>query len=189
MDSSNIRPSQIFINTLKQDHYEFLFSIYKKYGHIGNFSFQDLIKNNPIESIQIYQNQKKNNTINNHSIKKVDKPSDETHDKSKDNNNQCIARCWGYGTFKVKQDLEKNIYSIGSYIKYNKNQDKWIYGIQCSKKKVAGSRYCGIHLKQLQNYNYLTHGIFNELPPHQHYDKYKQKISIYIALQKQKSRH
>lgn len=36
--------SQSINSTFKQEHYNLLYSIYKKYGSIGNFAFKDLLK-------------------------------------------------------------------------------------------------------------------------------------------------
>ena len=60
--------SQSINSTFKQEHYNLLYSIYKKYGSIGNFSFKDLLIKFPFKDINIYQS---NNTQNKNKKRKV----------------------------------------------------------------------------------------------------------------------
>lgn len=186
--------SNYLAKSIKQDHYEFLFSIYKKYGHIGNFTFNQLLEQYPLKQIQVYKNI--NQTIDQTIDETIDKTVDETIDqniksRSLNNSNEscnkycnkfCIGRIWGHGSMKIVNN--KDIYSIGTYIKYNKKNKKWIYGTQCSRKNVNNSQFCGIHLRQIEKYNSLTHGTILEDPPHNHYDKFAIRILKHIAIQK-----
>lgn len=167
--------SKYLANSIKQDHYEFLFSIYKKYGHIGNFTFNQLLEQYPLRQIQVYKNLDQNN-LDSRSLANSNQSSNKYCNKF------CIARIWGHGSMKIHNN--KNIYSIGTIIKYNKDNKKWIYGTQCSRKNVNNSQFCGIHLRQIEKYNSLTHGTILEDPPHNHYDKFAIKILKYIAIQK-----
>ena len=79
--------------------------------------------------------------------------------------NRCMARCWG-----------------GKHtVKYNPITKKWTYGLQCSRTKSHG-HYCLTHYKQSKLSKGLTHGNFNQEPPHPHYLKYKNKIEYYFKI-------
>ena len=171
--------NQTIINQIKQHHYNLLYSIYLKYGTLGNFTFKDLLNRFKFKQINIYQNQKikKKGTL---TIKKKSK-------SLPDNHNRCIARCWGSGSYKVTHDPNTDIWSIGSYISYNPNTNTWTYGTQC-KRNTNNSSFCSLHIKQLDTiHSKLTHGRFDSDPPHQHYDKYRRKILMAISIHNQQS--
>ena len=63
--------------------------------------------------------------------------------------NRCIARVWG-GKDSVK-----------------KHGSSWVCGHRCKRNRNNGNDFCQLHsIKQ-------PHGIYNLVPPHNHYDKYK----------------
>ena len=168
--------SQIILNTFKQEHYNLLYTIYLKYGSLGNFTFQDLLKEFPFQNINIYQSPSNKKQF---TIKKNKK-------QHKIPNNRCMARCWGSGSYKVSHDPTTNIWSIGDYISYQPDSNLWTYGTQC-KRQSNNSQYCSIHLRQLNtDYSSLTHGRVDQEPPHQHYDKYRRKILMAISIHKNK---
>ena len=171
--------SNYLAKSIKQDHYEFLFSIYKKYGHIGNFTFKQLLEQYPLKQIQVYKKLNQNK-LDSNSIDNINQSSTKNYNKF--SCKFCIARIWGDGSMKIHNN--KNIYSIGTYIKYNKNNKKWTYGTQCSRKNINNSQFCGTHLRQIEKYDSLTHGTILEDPPHNHYDKFAIKILKHIAIQK-----
>ena len=180
MESTNIQNTivQSIIDNIKQDHYNLLYTIYHKYGTIGKFTFKELLILYPFKHINLYQIQKlDSNYTKINQINQITK-----------SNQQCMSRCWGNGSYKIKFDQENNIWSIGSYITYYQNNNTWIYGTQCKRTSINKSQYCGIHLKQLDTeYSALTHGRIDLDPPHHHYDKYRQKILMNIAIYKQKN--
>ena len=125
MQSVNFQDTiiQSIIDTLKQEHYIFLYNIYNKYGDIGQFTFQDLLIKFPFKNICLYK-QIKNNNITNNTL-----------------NQRCIARTWGSGTYKVQFDSINNIWNIGTYIKYYQDTNKWVYGTQCKRNSNNISPY------------------------------------------------
>ena len=168
--------NKTIIKTIKQHHYDLLYSVYLKYGTLGDFTFQDLLNNFNFKQIDIYKNQKckHKGTIN--IKKKITIPN---------NNNRCIARCWGSGSYKVTRDANTNIWSMGSYISYDPSSNQWTYGTRC-KRKTNNSSFCSLHIKQLDKMDSkLTHGRFDSDPPHQHYDKYRRKLLMNISLYNQ----
>lgn len=172
MDSTNFQATivQSIVDSVKQDHYNFLYTIFHKFGHIGNFSFQDLLKQYPFKQINLY---------------KIDSINSIIQPKIQIINNQCMARCWGQGSYKIQFDRENNKWYIGSYITYYPNTNKWLYGTQCKRNANNNSQYCGIHLNQLNSDSFcLTHGRIDQEPPHPHYDKYRRKILMHIAINK-----
>ena len=80
---------------------------------------------------------------------------------------RCMARCWG-GKKSVK---------------YNPINKKWYYGTLCSRYKSHGN-YCLTHYKQSLTSYGLSHGNFNDEPPHPHYNKYKKKIELLFNIKK-----
>ena len=69
--------------------------------------------------------------------------------------NRCCARVW----------------KDPPLVYYNQKDNKWIYGEQCTRKRKKSHNVCGIHI------NRLTHGLYNEEPPHNKFYKYKYEIS------------
>ena len=168
--------NQTIINVIKQHHYNLLYSIYLKYGDLGNFTFNDLLHKFNFKQINIYQN---------HKIKKKGTISINRKITIPNHNNRCVARCWGSGSYKVTKDPDTNIWSIGSYISYNVSTNKWTYGTRC-KRNTNNSSYCSLHIKQLDKLDSnLTHGRYDQEPPHQHYDKYRRKILMAISIYNQ----
>lgn len=78
------------------------------------------------------------------------------------NSQRCMARCWGCWT-KDKA------------VSYNEDSKTWTYGTQCPRKKQTNSDYCGTHYKQSLRPKGLSHGRFDQPPPHLHYVKFKKK--------------
>ena len=75
---------------------------------------------------------------------------------------RCKARTWG-----GKES-----------VKYNRIENKWIYGYQCSRTCIHKQEYCKTHYKQtLTNYG-LTHGRIDQEPSHNHYLKYKRVYAL-----------
>ena len=72
---------------------------------------------------------------------------------------KCNARIWGGNIPRVV---------------FNERTDSWEYGLQCSRNKKSGEKYCGIHLRS------LPHGDINEEPPHRHFESHK-KIDLKIC--------
>lgn len=72
---------------------------------------------------------------------------------------KCNARIWGGNVPRVV---------------FNERTDSWEYGLQCSRNKKSGEKYCGIHLRS------LPHGDINEEPPHRHFESHK-KIDLKIC--------
>lgn len=93
--------------------------------------------------------------------RKRNKPSPMKHKKLTPaiNKFRCVARCWGGD----------------GCVKYDTINKKWIYGTRCKRVKYRND-LCKTHLKQFNSSKGLRHGRFDELPPHEHYLKYKQKI-------------
>jgi hypothetical protein len=74
------------------------------------------------------------------------------HKIAKDSS-RCQGRIWGNcDTTRVRKD----------------SNGDWIYGFQCKRQHQPNEIYCGMHLKS------LTHGNFFEIPPHQHFERFKQ---------------
>ena len=184
MELKIYKPLSYSINsTFKQEHYNLLYSIYKKYGSIGNFTFKDLLIKFPFKDINIYQS-------HNHQTKKKRKVViNRKKNKLPFQNDRCMARCWGQGPYKVSFDKETNIWSVGTYVTYNPSTDIWTYGTQCKRHRKQ-SQYCATHLKQFNNFEYskLTHGRIDQYPPHQHYEKYKRQIVMAKAIYESKSK-
>ena len=76
---------------------------------------------------------------------------------------RCMARCWGCWT------KDKSI-------EYDAETDTWTYGTQCPRKRTGESDYCGTHYKQSLRPEGISHGRFDEPPPHNHYLKFKKLI-------------
>ena len=168
--------SQIILNTFKQEHYNLLYTIYLKYGSLGNFTFQDLLKEFPFQNINIYQSPSNKKQF---TIKK----------NIKNNIKFLIIDVWldagvlDLTKFPMTLPL---IYGLGDYISYQPDSNLWTYGTQC-KRQSNNSQYCSIHLRQLNtDYSSLTHGRVDQEPPHQHYDKYRRKILMAISIHKNK---
>lgn len=174
----NTHLSHSINSTFKQEHYNLLYSIYIKYGKIGNFSFKDLLIKFPFKDINIYQSNSHKPTQNKKKI-----IINRKKNKLPTQNHRCMARCWGQGPYKVSFDKTTNIWSVGTYVTFNPTTNQWTYGTQCKKHRKE-SQYCYTHLKQFNNFEYskLTHGRIDQEPPHQHYDKYKRQIMIAKAV-------
>lgn len=69
------------------------------------------------------------------------------------NDKRCQARIWG-------KDIKNRV-------RWDKDQEEWIYGHQCKRTQQDNELYCGIHLK------HLGHGNFFEEVPHSHFDRFK----------------
>ena len=122
---------------------------------------KNMIKSIHIESNYslefLYERYRPNIIIQYPKIKKKRIVTTKKHNFIPPNYNRCIARCWDNGN-----------------TQYNPITHKWIYGSQCSRYK-SKSNYCITHYKQYIT-NTLKHGNYNQLPPHPHYLKFKNKI-------------
>lgn len=76
---------------------------------------------------------------------------------------QCNARCW-------KHDDQGFLVSM--------HNGKWIYGQQCTHFKYATSSICLFHQKIQHKHGRLLHGLFQDPPPHPHFEKHKKKYHV-----------
>ena len=105
-----------------------------------------------------------NISIENKVIKKPRKNKKKTKHRVAPQSQRCMGRCWGCWT-KDKA------------VSYDEESKTWIYGTQCPRQKLIDSDYCGTHHKQSLRPNGLSHGRFDQPPPHMHYLKFKKLIS------------
>ena len=73
---------------------------------------------------------------------------------------QCHARIWNNG-----------------HVHFDDTSREWICGAQCKRHKFGSSNLCSIHNNIIQTHGHLSHGLFTEQPPHQHFHKFILKLT------------
>ena len=130
-----------------QDIYNLLYSLHSQYQIDLEILLYRYMPNINIEN-NVNKQPRKNKKKTKHSVAP--------------NSQRCMARCWGCWT-KDKA------------VSYNEDSKTWTYGTQCPRKKQTNSDYCGTHYKQSLRPTGLSHGRFDQPPPHLHYVKFKKK--------------
>ena len=131
--------------TINQDIYNLLLSLHNEYQIDLETLIFRYMPNISIEK-KVVKQTRKNKKKTKHSVAP--------------NEIRCMARCWGCWT-KDKA------------VTFNSENNTWTYGTQCPRKRNNESDYCGTHYKQSLRPNGLSHGRFDEDPPHMHYLKFK----------------
>ena len=129
------------LESLNNDLEIFLKDLTNKYGN-NKFTFDELKQKYQFINIKPIDSIK---CKNNYSKKHIDI------------NDRCQARIWG------ETGCSRPI------VKYDKKNNKWIYGQLCKRKAFIGN-LCKSHSKK------LPHGLFTEEPPHRHFDKFKKQL-------------
>lgn len=136
---------ELFVKTINSNLMELFNELEEKYGETCGFTKEMLYSKYKVLDITQIREYKRKVSV----VKPIEINLEE----------KCNARIWGGNVPRVV---------------FNELTDKWEYGLQCSKKKKEGEKYCGIHLRR------LPHGDITEEPPHRHFETHK-KIDLKIC--------